>query len=191
VKNTLKAFLTIFEIQNQTLNKTISFTIAWEMEDFEVRLSVFGKSSEISRWLIDNQNIPTEYESFKKWLFEQRKWIYKNYEYYENDFTHLLKDDGVFYIKRKTIDNNLISLTDKEDKSYFRINTEGNEKLKQLIKEGTIHPSRLGLIEKTTCSKTGENYLTSNTSKYLDTGVNMVIEKIGLIAFFWTDEEYF
>ncbi|PWK20012.1 hypothetical protein [Xanthomarina spongicola] len=161
------------------------------MDDFEVRLSVFGKSSEILKWLIENQNIPTNYKLFKQWLFTQRKWIYNNYEYNEKEFTHLLKDDGIFYIKRKTIDNSIISFINKEDKSYYKINTQGKEDLKHLIENKIIHPSRLGLIEKITCSKTGENYLTSKTSKYLDKGVNMVIEKISLIAFFWTDEEYF
>jgi len=191
LKNTLKAFQTIFEIQNQTLNKTISLTLGWEMEDFEVRLSVFGKSSEISKWLIENQNIPTEYELFKKWVFEQRKWIYNNYEYNEKEFTHLLKDDGIFYIKRKTIDHNIISFSDEEDITSYKIHTEGKEELNQLIENSVIYPSYLGLLKKITCSKTGENYLTSNTSKYLDKGVHMVIEKIRLIAFFWTDEEYF
>ena len=56
--------------------------------------------------------------------------------------------------------------------------------------EKAIFPSHLGLLRKISCTKTGENYLTSTTSKYFDTDVKMAIEQIELLGFFWTDEEY-
>lgn len=190
IVTTLTAFKTIFQIQNSRLNKTIAFTIGWEMTDFEVRLSVFGKSSEIVKWLNSIYKIPVEYEDFKVWLSNQRQWIYDNYEYSERDFSHLLKDDGIFYIKRKAINNEYISFPKDEDEFYYEINTNGDKELNKLIDEKTIFPSHIGLLKKTICTKTGENYLTSMTSKYLDTDVKMAIEKINLLGFFWTDEEY-
>lgn len=65
VTDTLGAHGSIFEIQNKKLNKTISVTTGWEMGDFEVRFSIFGKSSEITKWLNINEQIPIEYSSFK------------------------------------------------------------------------------------------------------------------------------
>jgi hypothetical protein len=190
IENTLTAFKTIFHIQNEKLNKTIAFTIGWEMKDFEVRLSVFGKSSEIVKWLTTKERIPIDYENFKDWLSAQRKWIYDNYKYSERDFSHLLKDDGIFYIKRKAINNENISFPKDEDEFYYEINTNGDKELNKLLEEKVIFPSHLGLLKKISCTKTGENYLTSNTSKYLDSDVKMAIEKIELLGFFWTDEEY-
>lgn len=104
ISTTINAFKTIFEKQNSSLNKTISLTIGWEMENFEVRFSIYGKSSEIVKWLGINKNIPVKYNAFSKWLVRQKNWIYDNYKYLKNDLTHLLKNDGIFYIKRNSID---------------------------------------------------------------------------------------
>jgi hypothetical protein len=190
IEETLKAFKFIFEKQNITLNKTISLTIGWEMDCFETRLSVFGKSSEIVKWLNLNKTIPTEHGEFKTWLEKQRNWIYENYEYSKKDYNYLLKADGVFYIKRKQIDREMISFSEDEDE-YLIINPKGDTDIKTHLDNKDIHPSHLGLIKTVSCSKTKENYLTSTTSKYLDQGVNMVIEKIELLGFFWTDEPYY
>jgi hypothetical protein len=188
IGKTLEAFKTIFTIQNQTLNKTISFTIGWEMGGFEVRLSVFGKSSEIVKWLNINTNIPIEYEKFREWLILQKDWIYNNYNYIENNFTNMLRDDGIFYIKRIAIDNEMISFPNSEEKNYFEFNISKDSILNRLVEEKSIFSSYLGLIKKATCTKTGEDYFTSGTSKYLDEDVTMSIEKIELLGFFWTDE---
>jgi hypothetical protein len=161
------------------------------MESFEIRLSIFGKSSEIVKWLNLNESIPIEYENFKKWLIQQRKWIYDNYDYKEKDFSFLLKEDGIFYIKRKAIKKEMISFPKEDDASYYQIKTNGNNELDKLIEEKTIFPSQLGLIKKATCTKTGKDYFTSETSKYLDNDVKMAIEKIEVLGFFWTDEEYY
>lgn len=189
IQNTLKAFKTIFEFQNKNLNKTICFTIGWEMEDFETRLSIFGKSSEIVKWLNLNESIPIKYEDFKDWLGQQRKWIYDNYNYLEKDFSHLLKDDGIFYVKRTPIDSKLISFP-KNDENHYKINLKENQEIKKLLQDKQVFPSHFGLIKKASCTKTGEDYFTSQNSKYLDDDVNMAIEEIELLGFFWTDEEY-
>lgn len=191
LKTTLEAYLFVFEIQNTKLNKTIALTVAWEMEAFEVRLSVFGKSSEIVKWLNENKNIPVDYQSFREWLQRQRKWIYERYEYRQNDFLHLLQQDGMFFIRRSTINPEMIRFPDENDHNYLEIVAKDDDKLAALMQEKKIFPSQLALINKVTCTKTGEDYLTSNTSKYFDEGVKMAIEKMDLLGFFWTDEEYF
>lgn len=184
---TLQAFKTIFEIQNKNLNKTISFTIAWEMENFEARLSVFGKSSEIMKWL-NTIELPVKYEEFKIWIVQQRKWIYDTYEYSDRDFSHLLKDDGVFYIKRTPINSKMITFPNENDPEYYEIETKGSEQLNTLIEENIIHPSYATLLTDVICTKTEESYFTSDTSKYLDDDVTMGIKGMSLMGFFWTDE---
>ncbi|MNT95349.1 hypothetical protein D3C72_2372140 [compost metagenome] len=66
-----------------------------------------------------------------------------------------------------------------------------DDEIKKALDNGTIHPSFFGLLEKVKCSKTGEDYFTSETSKYLDDDVKMVIEKVSPLGFFWTDESYY
>lgn len=190
VQLTIEAFSTIFQIQNKTLNKTISFTIGWEMKDFEVRLSVFGKSSEIVKWLNGFNHIPAEYKNFRQWLITQRKWIYLNYDYREKDYTHLLQEDGVFYINRQLINHEMISFPDQNNKNYYEIHTKGDAELTRFIDEKMVTASYMGIIRKASCSKTGQDYLTCETSEYLDDDVKMNIEKIELAAFFWTDQQY-
>lgn len=191
VQDTLEAFKSIFKIQNKSMNKTIAFSIGWEMQDFEMRLSVFGKSSEIANWLESFDAIPADYENFRTWLAGQRKWIYSNYEYQEKDYSHLLKDDGIFYINRKIIDHEMISFPDENDQNLFEISTSADQNLQKFIEDGSVLPSYAGIIKKASCSRTGLNYLTSSTSKYLDDDVKMNIEKIELATFFWTDQQNF
>lgn len=114
VQNTLDAFRTIFEIQNKELNKTISLTIGWEMENFETRISIYGKSSEITKWLNFNNKIPISYQEFRNWIILQRKWINENYNNTSKDFSKILKDDGKFYINRTTIDHEMISFPNEK-----------------------------------------------------------------------------
>lgn len=73
---------------------------------------------------------------------------------------------------------------------YIKIKKDTNKEIIQLLESKQIYLSKIGLIKKASCSKTGENYFSSNSSKYLDPDVNMVIEKIELLGLFWTDEEY-
>lgn len=188
IQKTLQAFKTIFEIQNKNLNKTISLTLAWEMDNFEARLSVFGKSSEIVKWLNTFEQIPAKHEEFNAWIVEQRKWIYDTYEYSERDFSHLLKKDGVFYIKRTPINSEMITFPNDNDPEYYEIQTKGNKQLKALIEENVIQPSYATLLTDVICTKSEENYITSSTSKYLDEDVTMGIKGMDLLGFFWTDE---
>ncbi|WP_241285467.1 hypothetical protein [Chryseobacterium arthrosphaerae] len=187
VQNTLNAFKTIFNIQNQKINKTISFTLGWEMENFETRISVYGKSSEIIKWLELNPKVPIEYEEFRKWMIKQREWIY-TYNYKNKDLASILKDDGKFYINRKFINQELISFQNTEPSGNFHINVNRGTELDTLIQQKKVFPSYIGLIKKASCSKTKENYFISETSKYLDDDTYMIIEEIEFLDFFWTDE---
>lgn len=135
--------------------------------------------------------IPVDYCEFKNWLVKQKKWIYNTYGYSDKDFFHLLKDDGIFYIKRVPINHEIISFEEKDNQVYFKIATHNNPELQDLLDNNCVHPSKIGLLKRITCSKTGENYITSETSKYMDEDVKMVIEKIELAGFFWTDEIYY
>jgi hypothetical protein len=96
----------------------------------------------------------------------------------------------VFHINRKGIKHELISFPNGEDESYFEIKAKAGTKLDEFIKDKFIFPSYMGIIKKATCTKTGFDYFTSETSKYLDSDVKMAIERIELAGFFWTDEEY-
>lgn len=77
----------------------------------------------------------------------------------------------------------MISFPDEGDQNYYEINVRRDKTLIKLLDEKAFY-SQMGLIQTITCTKTGKNYLTSNTSKYLDDDVAMAIEKIDVISFF-------
>ena len=190
LKSTLDAFREILGKQNLTLNKTISISLAWEMTNFEVRISIFGKSSQILKWLKINTTIPVSYEDFQKWLIEQKNWIYSQYTYREMDFFHLLREDGIFYIKRENILSDNITFSNQDGRESYQIQIENDEEISKLVENQEIFPSYLILINKATCSLTELDYFNSATSKYLDDNVNMIIEESKLLDFFWSDEKY-
>ena len=63
---------------------------------------------------------------------------------------------------------------------------EGENELAVACENRSIRVALGVLLEKVTCSKTGENYFQSQTSKYLDKDVVANIEKCSVISAFWT-----
>ncbi|MTG98814.1 hypothetical protein GJV76_11845 [Myroides sp. BIT-d1] len=191
IKDTFNAFKLVFTEQNKTLNKTISLSIGWEMENFEVRLSVMGKSSEILKWMKSNSEIPTIYIDFKRWALLQQEWIYNNYAYQKKDYLHLLSNDGVFYLNRIQIQNEIINFQHFKnvDPSSHRLKEIEDIQLRDLVQKGELTSSYMGLLNTVLCTKTGTDYIESSTSKYLDDGVSMAISDIELLYFFWSQKE--
>lgn len=191
IEGTLKAFKMVFDSQHKYLNKSISFTLGWEMEGFETRLSFFGKCTELLKWLQINSSLPVVHDDFLKWLEVQRKWIYENYNGNNKDFNHLLKTDGVLYIKRTPILPKDVKFFESEQEISYKLLIQENSEVGKLLSDGKLFSSHVVLIEEATCSKTKENYFTSATSKFLDEDVSMELRKVDLLGFFWTDEAYY
>ncbi len=187
----LNAYRTYFSF-TASKSRASSFSLAWIKDDKEVRVSIFGKDSELATWLQQNPVIPIEHDLFRGWLEQQKKWLAKNYPSSNSDLISLLKFDGVQFIKRKMINHDLIRNIRfvGADINYEVAIPESDDKLVQLAVDERIFPSYMSFLEKVSCSKTKEDYFTSNTSKILDNDVKMNIEEQSLAGFFWTDKPF-
>lgn len=195
LSKTLRAYLLLFEAINKKIDKTISFTLAWPHMDKELRISIFGKISEIIKWLKQNVEIPLEHEEFRSWLDKQNKWLSDNYEYQGNkpDLFDLLSNDGVIYIKRNSINPDWVTdLSADENGIKYKLEIpKGHEGIFEAVSKKEIFPAFSSILTKVRCGKTNEDYFKSKTSKFLDDDVFAVIEKASLAGAFWTDKQYY
>ena len=71
----------IFErMVEKGLETIISFTISWNIEDKEIRVSSLGHVENLFNWISSFQKIPIERESFKVWLDKQRTFLNSTFE---------------------------------------------------------------------------------------------------------------
>lgn len=189
---TIQALKNIFnKLIERKLNSVISFTLAWNMEEREVRLSCFGHVNDLIKWLNTFTSIPTKRVEFKSWLENQRTYLNSNYEQFINK--PALKDicqyDGVIYLKRKIVEQKFNPKPIMKDESLvcqLQIPTDG--KNYDDILENRIVPIMTYFIKKATCSKTGKSYYDSPYSKFLDDDVHVIIEDIQGLTFYWSDK---
>lgn len=189
---TIQALKNIFnKLIERKLNSVISFTIAWNMEEKEVRLSCFGHVNDLIKWMNSFISIPTNREEFKTWLEDQRTYLNTNYDKFVNKpaLENICQFDGVIYIKRKMIEpkfNPRPIVRDNDIICQFQLSDDGKDY--QDITEGKIVPVMSYFNKKATCSKTGKNYFESEYSKLLDDDVYVIIEDFEGLNFYWTDK---
>ena len=101
----------------------------------------------------------------------------------------MAQEDGTLFIKRDFKHNNLIKDV-KVDEVGLKFSVDLSEmdvELKADFESGRLNPAHIILLKEIECSKTGNDYFTSTTSKYLDDTV-MIIKNCQLLGFFWTDK---
>lgn len=171
------------------MDKFVSLGLGWEMENKLVSVSVCGKICEILKWFEAIPTPPTEREGFRTWIDKVYDWLSLNYsETKFQDLIHMAQEDGTLFIKRDFKYNNLIKDV-KVDEVGLKFSVDLNEmdvELKADFEPGKMNPAHIILLNKVECSKTGQDYFTSTTSKYLDETV-MIIKSCQLLGFFWTD----
>lgn len=185
---TLTAYILLFEgLKNW--NPTISLNLAWPLNEKEVRLSVFGKVSEVNNWLLSNKNIPFEYSEFRKWVEEQNVWLSKTFKAAPNkpDLFNLVSGDGVIFIRRKIVHPNWINFKEGEKGLEYELTIpKEHDDLLNALKNQILSVAVFYIVEKAICSKTGEDYFLSGTSKVLDSDVSATIMEAGSLAACWT-----
>jgi hypothetical protein len=194
IQITLKALSNIFErMINKGLDTIVSFTISWNIEDKEVRVSCLGHIENLYNWIEKFQVIPVERDRLKRWLDNQRTYLNETFE--ECIDKPLVQDicqfDGVLYIKRKIVGEefNLEPFTDDKGLSYrFSIPVEKEELYDDII-NGKIKPVMSYILKKATCSVTKQDYHKSPHSKLLDDNVHMVVEELEGLTFYWSDKQ--
>ncbi len=194
IQITLKALSIIFSrMKNRGLDTIVSFTIAWNIEDKEVRVSCLGHIENLYNWIENFQVIPVERDGLKKWLDNQRTYLNETFE--ECIDKPLVQDicqfDGVIYIKRIIVGEefNFEPFTNEKGLSCrFSIPSEKEELYKDII-NGKIKPVMFYILKKATCSVTKEDYRKSPHSKLLDDNVHMVVEELEGLTFYWSDKQ--
>ncbi len=188
---TLDAYKLVFDQLSQR-DVTVSMTLAWPLEEKEVRLSIFGKASQLANWLTDNPKIPVEYAPFRKWIVQQSAWLRTNYQ--PNDggpkISDLLSPDGVLFTRRRQVEQDWIRFNESEKGLTFELRfPKDATDLYNAVDRHELRPALYFVVEKAKCSKTGEDYFLSATSKVLDADVVAVITEAGTPSAFWTHGE--
>lgn len=191
IQTTLKALKNIFrKLIERNLNSVISFTLAWNVDEKETRLSCFGHINDLMKWFNSFEFIPTNRLDFKSWLEKQRSFLNSNYDYFSKpSITDICQYDGVIYLKRKIVDEKFQLNPYKDDqglKCTFKIPTDGKDYSD--ISNRKIVPVMTCFIKKATCSKTKKSYYDSPYSKYLDDDVHVIIEEVDGLTFYWSDK---
>lgn len=194
IKITLLALKSVFsKMIERDLNSVISFTLSWNIEDKEVRISSYGHLRNLYKWLLGFEHIPVDRTNFKKWLEDQREYLNSNFDTHPIGkplIKNIAQFDGVLYIKRKMISHEFEpTLIEKEDSliCQFKIPNNDSEKYSAII-DGVINPVMSYIIDKNICSKTGLDYRDSPYSKILDDDVHTIVEKISGLNFYWSDK---
>lgn len=189
LNGTLQAYFSLFQALASKVLRVISFSIAWLIEGREVRASICGTLNEILKWLHCNKEIPVDHAGFRGWLETQKKWLATNYSIQNNypDLYDLAKRDGILYLQRTMIDPNWIEFRETDEGLQYTLTIpEGHEELRKAFHDKLISPSLSFIVEKASCSRTGENYFTSSTSKVLDEDVAPLIKKASGLTAVWT-----
>lgn len=193
IKITLEALRTIFKrMVEKEFDTIIAFTISWNLEDKEVRVSSLGQVENLFKWISNFQYIPIERDSFKIWLDEQRTYLNSTFE--GSIDKPLLQDicqfDGVLYLKRKIVEPefNLEPFSDENTLSCrFSIPDNDEEKYKEIV-NGNIRPVMSYIVKKAKCGISNQDYHKSPYSKILDDDAYMIVEKIDGLTFYWSDK---
>lgn len=188
---TISAYTLLFTKLSQR-DVTIALTLAWPLEDKEVRLSIYGRLTEINKWLLDNKEIPVDYPNFRSWVEKQGDWLRKGYERKESGpkMEDLISADGALFIRRRQVEQSWLQFRETNVGLEYEISfPKDATELFRAFEQGELRPSLYYLVEKAHCSKTGEDYFTSLTSKALDDDVTCVITQAGSPSAFWTKNE--
>lgn len=191
---TLSALLNLFTaLLKRQRERIVSFTVAWNMEGRETRVSVMGHIADLVNWIQLSAPIPTTHDKFIQWLNMQGKHL-SNDKKVENPFKPLLDElaqfDGVLYMKRRVVapKYNLDITSDDHGIHYSMEIPEAESELLELVNSGKIRPVMTCIVKKMGCSKTGGDYLLSPCSKILDSDIHTIVEEMDMMLMYWSDK---
>lgn len=174
------------------LGTIVSFTLSWNIEDKEVRISCLGHIENLSEWIEHIDMIPVDRKGLKNWLNIQRAYLDTTFKEHFNKplIQDICQSDGILYLKRKAVGEefNLELFQDEEALNYkFSIPSNKQEKYEEVV-SGTVKPVPSFFVKKSICSVTEKEYYKSPYSKILDNNVHMVVTESQLMSFYWSDK---
>lgn len=184
---TIQAYKLLLGLMNEKYS--VVFTLAWQLCDREIRLSVFGKIKEILGWVNVQTQLPLNRSEVRSWLEQQREWLTNAYPESTTrpDPLKIVRRDGVIFLKRQTIKREWIEYENDEVGLKYTLNIPPDQaELSEAYKNGLLRVALLSSVKRVRCSKTNENYFETQTSKILDSDVTALIEESGIVNLFWT-----
>jgi hypothetical protein len=172
----------------------ISFTLAWNIEDKEVRVSIMGHVDDLLAWFSQNKTIPTSRNEFIKWLEKQRKYLNQKIGKNSNapDVEDICQLDGVLYMKRHTVGDEFNPEFQEVENGFgikYQIPNNDNALFDEMNSHN-IRPVLACIVKRKTCLKTKLNYIDSPLSKILDDDVHTSIDEIEFLHAQWSDKAF-
>lgn len=189
---TLSALRNIFDsLVKSGHEKVFSFTLAWNMESQQARISIFGHVIDLQKWIHSIKQIPVERNQFKIWLEEQALFLSKITTSHKNpDLAEVIQYDGVLYVKRRSVNTDVnINYKNSNRGLEFEMKFDATQSdLLNAIKIKEVYPIGASIVQEITCAKDGLNYLDSPYSTFLDADAGQVVKKFLPIGLFWSDK---
>lgn len=192
IKTTLNALKNVFtKMLDKSINSIVSWTISWNIDDKEVRVSCLGDVNNLLTWMKSFETIPVNRLDFVGWLENQKKYLNENFE--QTSEKPSVKDicqfDGVLYMKRVLVGEEFdLKPFIKNDALAYSFKVPDNDTEYKEVVDELIKPVPAYIVKKSRCSRTKQNYLTSPYSKWLDEEVYTIIEETDGLSFYWSDK---
>ena len=168
--------------------KTVSLTLSYTVNSRIVRISSFGTIQNQLNWLKSITNIPITENDLTKWVTIQQQYLKQYSAEDDNDMdVALLQEDGVLYIKRVQVKSGF-QITTNESGGYSIFLSEAGtpKEIIDMCSQKQIRPTIAFKIGSIVWEDTGENYLTSFRSKWMDKlTCNLLVKECSPVAIFW------
>jgi hypothetical protein len=176
----------------QTSNKEVlSISLAWNLEDKKVCMSVIGHVSDLSMWFNSFAHIPINRDQFKVWLTKQSTFIKQNGKVSPCPvLSKIIYNDGVLFMKRRPVQRDaVLTFPDKSNSMQCKLDLkEGKEDLANTLNSGQLFIAPTLILKKMICQKSGLDYTDSPYSVVLDDDTTQKLVDCKLISFHWTDK---
>lgn len=183
-------------IDRKSYDLVVSFTLAWNEQDKEIRLSVMGQVSDIVLWMNETPKIETNRQKLREWLqsqedrgrkIEKERAININKPFLEE----VGEFDGVLYMRRLRVNQKYDLHESEEGLEYTMHFEEEGEEIKRALEKGEILAVAGYYVQEAKCSKTGLSYWNSPHIRFVDEGVHLEISKCNFNGLFWSDRRKF
>jgi hypothetical protein len=193
VAKTIEAFrLLVRALRARNYNQVASFTIAFDVEDRQARVSVLGHIDDLEEWLASPLSVPPcSSEEIFEWAEHVAGFLGRKYPSADDSpaLAETLKPSGVLLIQRRTLAENIEVRFEETDRGlkYGLLLPDDEITLREHVSRGEIVPALAFLKKESKCTNCREPYRRCSCSKTLDTGVAEEIIKAQLIRPHWSD----
>jgi hypothetical protein len=193
VVKTIEAFrVLILALTARNLDQVVGFTIAFDIEDREVRVSVLGHINDLEHWFAQPLSVPpSSSEEIVTWAEHVADFLRRSYPIANDNpaLAETLKPSGVLLIQRRFLAENIDIQFEETDSGlrYGLLIPDDEKTLREHVSRKEIVPVLGFFKEESMCSHCAESYRSCGCSKMLDPGVAEEILRIQPIRPHWSD----